>query len=178
MWFDSWRDVGRVALLALIGYATLVVLVRVSGRRTLSSLNVVDLVVTVAAGNVIAMMALSERVSVANGTAALAALVLLEFATDWTALRWGWFRRATQFSPVLVYYRGRFMRDAMRRERLSEEDVRAAVRREGIPSLDEVEAAVLENAGTITIVRRSERRLDVLVDVEGGAALAGRGPAE
>jgi hypothetical protein len=48
MWFDSWADVGRILAVGAAAYVTLVVVLRVSGKRTLTKLNDFDFVVTVA----------------------------------------------------------------------------------------------------------------------------------
>ena len=58
MWFDSWDSLLRVIAGGFAAYASLVVLLRVSGKRTLSKLNAFDLVVTVALGSTLATMLL------------------------------------------------------------------------------------------------------------------------
>ena len=51
MWFDSWGDIARVLLVGSAAYATLIVVLRLSGKRTLSQLNAFDFVITVAIGS-------------------------------------------------------------------------------------------------------------------------------
>ena len=54
MWFDSWSDVVRVVSIGAAAYATLVAMLRISGKRTLAKLNAFDLIVTVALGSTLA----------------------------------------------------------------------------------------------------------------------------
>ena len=48
MWFDSWYELGRVLAVGASAYLTVVLVLRLSGKRTLAKLNAFDLVVTVA----------------------------------------------------------------------------------------------------------------------------------
>jgi uncharacterized membrane protein YcaP (DUF421 family) len=59
MLFDSWAGLGRVLLVGTLAYVVLVLLLRISGKRTLSKLNAFDLVVTVALGSILATVLLS-----------------------------------------------------------------------------------------------------------------------
>ena len=54
MFFESWFGIVRVALIGVCAYAALVVMLRVSGKRTLSKMNAFDFVVTVALGSTLA----------------------------------------------------------------------------------------------------------------------------
>ena len=74
MWFQSWSDLLRVLLVGTAGYAAVVVLLRVTGKRTLAKLNAFDLVVTVALGSTLATILLSADVSWSEGALALALL--------------------------------------------------------------------------------------------------------
>ena len=67
MWFDSWGDLVRRVLVGITAYASLVLVLRGSGKRTLAQLNAFDLVVTVALGSVLATILLSPDVSWSEG---------------------------------------------------------------------------------------------------------------
>jgi uncharacterized membrane protein YcaP (DUF421 family) len=70
--------------------------------------------------------------------------------------------------PALVYYGGRFLDERLRRERLTEGEILAAAREQGIASMEEVHAVVLETAGDISILRRSPGPATTLSGVAGG----------
>ena len=84
MWFDSWSDIARVLAVGTAAYATVVVVLRLSGKRTLSKLNAFDLVVSVALGSTLATILLNSDVSWAEGATALALLAALQFVVAWT----------------------------------------------------------------------------------------------
>ena len=67
MWFDSWRDLVSVVLVGIAACASIVLVLRGIGKRTLAQLNAFDLVVTVALGSVLATILLSPDVSWSEG---------------------------------------------------------------------------------------------------------------
>ena len=77
--------------------------------------------------------------------------------------------RLVKSDPTLLFYRGEFLRDAMRRERVTEGEVLAAVREQGIAAVEDVEAVVLETAGTVSVLSKSEKPPSSLRQVQGTA---------
>ena len=107
----------------------------------------------------------------AEGLLAFALLIFLQFVVTWLSVRSSTFRRFVKNEPRLLFYDGKFVREAMRAERMTEEEVEASVRQQGIADFGEVGAAVLETDGSVTIVPRA--------GVDRGSALsnvAGRRP--
>ncbi len=156
MFFDGWTGLARVVVVGTLAYAALMVILRVSGNRTLSKLNAFDLVVTVALGSTLATILLSKDVALAEGLLALALLVGLQFAVTWSSVRSSAVARLVKSEPSLLLYRGECLHRRMRRARVTEEEVRSAVRDQGIGALNEVEAVVLETDGSLSIVKRVE----------------------
>ena len=152
MLFDSWAGLGRVAVVGVVAYAVLVLLLRISGKRTLSKMNAFDLVVTVALGSTLATVLLSSTVALTEGLLALALLIFLQFAITWSSVRSSTVQRLVKDEPRLLFYEGRFLKDAMRSERVTEEEIESAMRQQGFAHLDEVGAAVLETDGSVTII--------------------------
>jgi uncharacterized membrane protein YcaP (DUF421 family) len=127
MWFDSWGDLIRILVGGPVAYLGLVAVLRTSGARTLSKLNAFDLVVTVALGSTLATVLLDSTVSLTEGILALIALVVLQIVVSRSSVRWRLVERWVKSEPVLVYHRG-FQHDRMRQSRVTEDEVRQAVR--------------------------------------------------
>ncbi len=144
-----------------------------AGKRTLSKMNAFDFVVTVALGSTLASILLSKDVTLLQGGAAFALLIALQFAVTWTSVRVAWVRRFVTGEPSLLLFRGQLQPGVMRRTRVTEDEVRTAVRRAGLRSFDEAEAVVLETDASFSVIARNEqgRREEI-------ASLAGvrRGP--
>jgi uncharacterized membrane protein YcaP (DUF421 family) len=156
MFFQSWAVPARVVIVGALAYAALVVWLRASGKRTLSKWNAFDFVVTIALGSTLATVLLSKEVALAEGALAFALLVSLQFLITWLAVRSRAVRRLAKGEPTMLLERGRFIQAALRAERVTESEIRAAVRSAGIASLEEVEAVVLETDGSFSVLRRGQ----------------------
>jgi uncharacterized membrane protein YcaP (DUF421 family) len=140
-------------------------MLRISGNRTLSKMHAFDLVVTVALGSTLATVILSKDVALAEGLTALTLLIGLQFLVAWLTVRSPRFGQVVKADPVLLFYQGRFLKGQLRRSRVVEDEVRAAVREQGIATLDDVEAVVLESDGTFSVVQRSGSSSSALSDL-------------
>ena len=151
MFFDSWSDLLRVVIVGTTAYLALVALLRVSGKRTLAKLNAFDLVVTVALGSTLATVLLSSDVALSEGVTALALLVGLQWAVAFASRRSRRVERLVKSEPALVYRDG-FLPEAMKRERVTADELRQAARSDGHADLDAVRAIVLENDGSLSVL--------------------------
>ncbi|WP_298255131.1 DUF421 domain-containing protein [uncultured Arthrobacter sp.] len=165
MWFDSWADILRVLIVGAVSYATLVGLLRVSGKRTLGQLNAFDFVITVALGSTLATILLSSDVAYAEGLAALVLLAGLQFLVAWISARWPAARNTITARPTALVVDGRLQHEELRRNRLTESEVFQAVRVSGTGDLSTVGAVVLETNGTLSVIPHSS--------LGTGAALSG-----
>ena len=152
MLFDSWAGLGRVLLVGTLAYAALVLLLRISGKRTLTKLNAFDLVVTVALGSTLATVLLSKSVALAEGVLALGLLIFLQYGIAWLSVRSPRFQSFIKAEPTLLVHRGRFLEGAMRAQRITREEVLAAVRAGGATEVGEIAAIVLETDGSISVI--------------------------
>jgi uncharacterized membrane protein YcaP (DUF421 family) len=162
LFFDGWFGLLRTAVIGVSAYVALVAFLRVSGKRTLSKMNAFDLVVTVALGSTLATILLSRDVALAEGALAFALLIGLQYAVTWTSVRVRWVRRLVTGEPALLLFRGKILPAALRRARVTEDELRAAVRGAGLAALADASAVVLETDGSFSVVRRGGSELDGL----------------
>lgn len=157
MWFDSWSDIVRVLAVGAAAYVTLVLVLRASGKRTLSKLNAFDLVVTVALGSTLATILLSADVSWAEGVTALALLAGLQLAVSWTTSRWGRGRSVVTARPTVLVRDGVVDEQALAEQRVTVSELRQALRSSGTAGLDQAAAVVLESDGTLSVITTQQR---------------------
>lgn len=173
MFFGDWYGLLRVALVGTAAYFALVLMLRVSGKRTLSKMNAFDLIVTVAFGSTLASVMLSKDVPLAEGALALALLILLQYLITWLSVRSRLVDRVVKSDPVLLLHRGEFLRGPMKRARITEGEILAAIRNRGEPEVEGVEGVVLETDGSISVIPRADGGpASALRDVGGGARRA------
>jgi uncharacterized membrane protein YcaP (DUF421 family) len=155
MIFDSWTGLGRVLFVGSLAYLALVAILRLSGKRTLAKFNAFDLIVTIALGSTFATVLLSKSVPLAEGVLALALLVFLQFAITWLSVRAPWFASLVKSEPTLLLHHGAFLDRPLREQRITREEVLAAIRSAGISDAMAVAAVVLETDGSMSVIRGS-----------------------
>lgn len=153
--FDSWPKIFRTLILALSAYSVLVLLLRLTGKRTLSKMNVFDFVFVVALGSGLAQTILSPDITLADGTVALAALIALQVLLSWLCTKSHRIDSILNGEPRLLLHRGNMLLEAMRVARVTHEEVRAAVRNAGVMDLKEVDSVVLETDGKFSVIKES-----------------------
>ena len=155
MLFDSWMGLGRVLLVAPLAYLSLIVILRISGKRTLTKLNAFDLVVTVALGSTLATVLLSKSVALAEGVLALALLVFLQYAMTWFSVRVPAVDRFIKSEPTLLLHNGQFLDQALDEQRVTRDEVLAVLRSNRVFDVSEVAAVVLETDGSFSVLEKA-----------------------
>lgn len=170
MFFDDWYGLLRVAVIGASAYFVLLLMLRASGKRTLSKMNAFDFVVTVAIGSTLATVMLSKDVALAEGVLALALLIALQYLITWLSVRSQAVDRLVKSEPTLLLHRGEFLAGAMKAARVAEVEILAAVRKHGESDVGAVLAVVLETDGSFSVVTRQEDagQPSALKDVRGG----------
>lgn len=171
-WFEGWLRLAELVGVLVAAYLLLVVMLRVSGKRTLAKLNAFDFVVTIALGSTLSTVAVSREVPFAEGVGVLAGLVLLQYVAARASRRWSAFDRMVKSEPTALVVDGRLREDDMAANRIRVEELAAALRKAGHASFGTVACAVLETDGTFSVLDDVGDRT-ALVGVRG---IDGRGP--
>ena len=150
VFFHDWQGVGRTVVIGTAAYITLILFLRISGKRTLAKLNAFDLVITVALGSTLSAIMLQESLALAERATALGLLILLQFAVTFSSVRSQYIARAIRSEPTLLARNGSYCWEAMRTQRLTQTDLLGAIRAAGGREIKDVEAMFLESDGSIS----------------------------
>ena len=156
MFFQSWSGIVRTLIVGTLAYAFLVVSLRASGKRTLAKLNAFDLVITVAFGSTLATILLSEGVALAEGVTALLLLIVLQYVVAFLSVRSQTFARAVRSEPTLLLRDGEMLPEAMRRARVTREELETVIRTEGRRGFAEISAVILESDGSFSVIGHAQ----------------------
>lgn len=144
-----WEFIARGATI----YLVLLVLVRLSGKRTVGQFTPFDLVVVLLLSEAVSNGLSGGDDSVSGGLISAATLVALNFALGWLTSHSSRIERAVQGKEVLLGRNGVLYEDVMRRERVSSDDVHKVLR-ENDCLLKEMRCAFLEADGSISVLKR------------------------
>jgi uncharacterized membrane protein YcaP (DUF421 family) len=163
MLFDGWDPILRTVILGSLGYFALILILRVSGKRTLSKMNAFDFVITIALGSTFASLLISESVSLVQGVTALVVLVGLQWTVSSLYVRSRLVESVIKGNPQLLYWRGDFLDEALKRERVTHAEVQAAMRDSNVTDHRHA-AAVIETDGSITVVDIEEQNSTIALE--------------
>ncbi len=152
LFFDSWESIFRTVILTILAYIAMVLLLRISGKRTLSKMNAFDFIVTIALGSALSTVALNKNVSLADGVLVFVIFIFLQFTITWLSVRVSFIKKTITSSPSLLLYRGEFMNETMKKERITIQEVWVAARKKGITKIEDIDVVVLETTGNITVI--------------------------
>ena len=143
-----------VALRTAIVYLFLVIAIRISGKREVGQMSVLELVVILIISDAVQNSMVGENTSIWGGLIAAAVLLLLDFGLRWLLLRSTRVRKVIEGEPKLILRDGKVLANALREEGLATDEVEAAVRQHGLERIDQVALAVLETDGSISVIPR------------------------
>jgi uncharacterized membrane protein YcaP (DUF421 family) len=155
MFFDNWYGLLRIVVVGVLAYAGLVLLLRVTGKRTLSKMNAFDMIVTVALGSTLATVLLSSDIALFEGLLAFALLCGLQYVVATASVHSERFQSIIKAQPSLLFHQGHFIGPMLRKERVTEEEILAAVRSQGHAEMEKVSAVVLETDGSFSVLTGS-----------------------
>jgi uncharacterized membrane protein YcaP (DUF421 family) len=153
MFSFEWSSIGRILIVGSLAYIGLILFLRISGKRTLSKLNAFDLVITVSIGSTLATILLNKNVSLPEGLTAFFVLVMLQYVITWSSVRSKSVSKLIKSQPSLLYLDGKYIQKNMNEERVREQEILQAVRSQGMASLKQVKAVVLETDGSLSIIK-------------------------
>ena len=152
VFFDNIDKLGRIVLTTVMVYVLIVLVTKISGKRSTSQLNNFDWIVTVMIGSLGASTILLKDLPFVEGVSSILVLYLLQFLVTKYASISPQFSSFILSEPRIVFYQGQFLPDAMRAERLTRQEIECAMRSEGVHRFDDVEAIVFESDAKLTII--------------------------
>lgn len=157
--FIDFNSLIRILLSAPILYLSIIILVRISGKRTASKMNNFDWIVTVAMGSLVASGIMTKDASILDVIFAIGLLLGFQYVLTWGIIRSDRIADLVKATPRLLVYQGKFLDSAMRKERVSQHEVLSAIREQGVHNLEDVEAVVLEADAAFSVIQKKDGTL-------------------
>jgi uncharacterized membrane protein YcaP (DUF421 family) len=154
----------RIVLSSIAVYLFIVAAIRIFGKKELTQLSVIDLVFVLLISNAVQNAMVDAKLqSLLSGLVAAGSLFLLNYSMKQLQFRFPKFSRFVQGETLMLVYKGRVLKSHMLRARITKDELMEAIREHGIKSLEEVDLAILEVDGNISILshdfsRKSSRR--------------------
>jgi uncharacterized membrane protein YcaP (DUF421 family) len=143
-----------IALRALFLYAFVILVMRVIGRRELSSLSAVDLVLLIVLGDAIQQGLTQDDYSVTGAVIAVSTIAAVQVGSSYLGFRSSRARKVLEGEPIVIVQDGKLIDANLKRERMTSDEVAEEMRMQQIASFDEVQWAIVENNGQISFVKK------------------------
>jgi uncharacterized membrane protein YcaP (DUF421 family) len=138
---------------ACVIYILLVVLIRLSGRRTVAQMTSFDLILLLIIGSATNRALLGEDFSIINAFIVVCTLIVLDILMSLAKREFAGFAKIIDGVPMIVVEHGRPLRDRLYKARIDEEEVLVAARKHhGLERMNEIKFAILEADGNISII--------------------------
>ena len=147
------RDLALTAARAVVVYAAMLAVIRLSGKRTIGSFSAFDFLVALMLGEVVDEI-IYGSVSMVQGFVAIGVLGLLHYGNSWLTYWDHGFDHLLEGSPTVVIEKGQLHYPGLRAERLNEKDVLSELRLHGVDDLREVKLAAIEYNGQLSVIRQ------------------------
>jgi uncharacterized membrane protein YcaP (DUF421 family) len=149
---DIGSSLPEVVLRTAVVYLFLVIVLRVSGKREVGQMSILELIVILIISDAVQNSMVGENTTLWGGLIAVLTLLAMDFGLKTLAARSRRVRRVVEGEPRLLVRDGRLLDRALREEGVEPDQVRAAVRAAGLARVDDVRLAVLETDGSISVI--------------------------
>lgn len=147
------------ALRATILYTTLLILARIMGKKMISQMTFFDFVVGIVIGSVAATSAIGPySASLASGITILIVLTILVLLIGFFHIKSFAIRKLVDSEPVVFIEKGQIVEKNMQKERFTMEELTSLLREKNIFSIADVEFAILETDGKLSVLPKSEKQ--------------------
>lgn len=151
----------RTVLIGLMAYISIIVIIRASGKRSLSQLNAFDFIVTVAIGSILASILINQNVTIIQGITAFLVLITMQYIITKLSIHSGLVSKYIKASPSLLYHNGEFHYENMKKERVVESEIKQVIRSNGSGDMSDVQAVIIETDGSFSIINKKSGEEDI-----------------
>jgi uncharacterized membrane protein YcaP (DUF421 family) len=137
-------------------YVLVLIGLRATGKREVGQMTPFDLVVVLLIANAVQNAMVGPDTSLTGGLIAAAVLLAANYALALASDRIPWLRRAVEGAPTLLIHDGHLITANLRAERVDPDEVLMALREHGVDRIEDVQLAVLEIDGSISVVQRDQ----------------------
>jgi uncharacterized membrane protein YcaP (DUF421 family) len=158
--FGGWLGLMKTLTASIITYFTILILLKIFRKRTLSSMTTFDMIIPFTVGPVFAHIILSDIV-ILRGLFTFLVLISIHSLVAKYSTTHEKLRHLMKHNPALLMYRGKFLSVIMEREKINREEILFVVRKAGILNIEDVEAVVLESDGELSVIKQSKPSGDI-----------------
>jgi len=145
-----------ILIRTLIIYVALILTMRLMGKRQIGELEVTDLVTTLLISEIASLPITNQEIPVSYAILPMLTLLILEILSSVILIRFPALKRIVSACPTIIIQNGVLQQQALKDLRISIEELMSEIRQQGLTALDQVEYAILEKNGKLTVLPRAK----------------------
>ena len=149
----------------LILYLVVLIALRLMGKREIGQLQPYELVITMMIADLASVPMQDIGIPLFHGIVPILALLFSQIVLSYINIKSGWVRKIVCGEPTVLIQKGKIMEDRLKKQRYTIDGLMEELRSNGVFSLDEVEYAILETSGQISIIKKPEKNTATKEDV-------------
>lgn len=153
----GYNSILGVIISTLVAISVLFILTRIMGKKQISQLTFFDYVVGISIGSVTAMVAVNN-VAIVNGLASLIILAMFPLLLSYISLKSLRARKVLEGTPTVLVQNGKVMEQNLKKTKLNVNDVLEELRVKGAFNVADVEFAILETSGNVSMQLKSQKQ--------------------
>ena len=150
---------------AMILYIVVLIVMRLMGKREIGQLQPFELAIAIMIADLAAVQMSELGITLTNGIIPILALLVIYMIISVLNMKSIKFRKVISGQPSLLIYRGRIDEKVLRKERITINELQERLRVDNIFNLSEVEYAILETNGEVTVIQKPEKRNVIVEDL-------------
>ncbi len=151
----------RIIGSTLAVYLFIVIAIRLFGKKELAQLSVVDLVFILLISNAVQNAMVGPDSTLLGGLVAASTLFLVNYVLKYLLYRFPKFGKIVQGDATMLVYQGKMIKSHMEKVRVSEDELMEAIREHGVNSVKEVDLAIMEVDGSISVLSEKYQKKTV-----------------
>ena len=156
---------GTIFIRALILYLVVLIALRLMGKREIGQLQPYELVITMMIADLASVPMQDMGIPLFHGIVPILALLLSQIILSYINIKSGWMRKILCGEPTVLIQKGKIMESRLKKQRYTVDGLMEELRSNGVFSLEEVEYAILETSGQISIIKKPEKGTATKEDV-------------
>ena len=156
LFYTDFESILRILISAPLIYFLIIINIKLMGKRTTSKLNSFDWIVTVAMGSIVGSVVMQKDTPLINGLLAIFMMMGLQYIITKLMVKFPFWKKIVREKPRALLFEGEFLLSNMKKERVVEEEILAAVRERGIADLRDVYAVVMETDASLSVIKKHQ----------------------
>ena len=145
-----------ILIRTLIIYITLIITMRMMGKRQIGELEITDLVTTLLISEIASLPITNPEIPILHAIIPMIVLLVLEILSSVILIRLPILKNLVSARPTVIIHRGNLDQSALRELRMSLDELMSEIRQQGLTDLSQVDCAILEKNGNLTVLPKAK----------------------